>query len=703
MKEKNKINNKEIPLLKLEENEEYKKYNLLLDKTRKLFSETFSGNITKKNTNEKYEKMIIEDPYIRTFSIDNYKRKKQYLIYESLIYSYPIDMLYEKLESNNIAFDNKIDFTTLENGQIGIKIHAFGDKINEIEYFCKYYGYFISQKDNISKYEGVHNLYYILILPNFDQEIIINENLYHITKLINWERIKKNGLTPKSGCKIDNHPERIYFTNNVETFMELIQDPRFIQNNRYFGILEYKPHNINKYRFFVDPKCKNTVYTLETIHPMYINLVEIYDKQLNDYIGLENLDNIINNIKRMYISNESKLNKKIKITPNQLNILKENTQWLIDDMKEIKLPIHIIKGIKQDKTSLGNHPAFPPDDESKFVYKLLSDRYSDVINKLHHALPDFNFDDSKTKLSKLLKECYKIEKPLKSQLEMLVMNIIKKIFQIDGNDIDMTIELVDVIPDSELGIPLRPESVDDVEFDGIEELENVNECIYKRRMVNCLMQGISNRIIHLNELYAKDIILMNDNLFPLYKKIIALNEYNLFNENPNILNENEVMNGSTSQVIVKTYDKSVITVKGINFLSLLYESIRAVLDLISFNGLPEDKKQAMYVIKKSDFRLAGKWDELFGIPLWFKIENKLQDNMNITTIPYLFYEIVINENFNNLLMNVFAGTKQGTTQLTSLYDNIQYNIEKELFDMELEEKRKSISNDDNKYFNIDDL
>ena len=38
-----------------------------------------------------------------------------------------------------------------------------------------------------------------------------------------------------------------------------------------------------------------------------------------------------------------------------------------------KLPKHIIKSILSNKTSLGDHPALPPDEEEKFLLYLLDD------------------------------------------------------------------------------------------------------------------------------------------------------------------------------------------------------------------------------------------------------------------------------------------------------------------------------------------
>ena len=36
------------------------------------------------------------------------------------------------------------------------------------------------------------------------------------------------------------------------------------------------------------------------------------------------------------------------------------------------LPKHIIKAVMSNDTSLGEHPAFPPEDEEKFIIKVLT-------------------------------------------------------------------------------------------------------------------------------------------------------------------------------------------------------------------------------------------------------------------------------------------------------------------------------------------
>ena len=59
------------------------------------------------------------------------------------------------------------------------------------------------------------------------------------------------------------------------------------------------------------------------------------------------------------------------------------------------LPKYIFQAVSQNKTSLGDNPAFPPEDESKFLCHLLSKKYS----QLKQEIGDLTTDELKLKLS----------------------------------------------------------------------------------------------------------------------------------------------------------------------------------------------------------------------------------------------------------------------------------------------------------------
>jgi putative nucleotidyltransferase with HDIG domain len=459
--------------------------------------------------------------------------------------------------------------------------------------------------------------------------------------------------------------------------------------------------NISKYILRIDILTpSNPKYSkIETIKEIIdfckdLNIpLYIYDKRSNFNSGNDKtINNIIGtNYEDLPMDEGKTTTKKIILSEAQIKSLR--------DYYKNGLPNIVRKGIYDKKTSLGDNPCFPPETDEKIEIKLLTKAYEQILSELNKIYKDTTptIEEAKNILSKLLNEVYDLEKGIKPHLEKVVLNIIQNIFEIDTKDVDLTVSLVDRITSDDIKLPLQPESTDDVEFDTIEDLSNTNDDVYKRRVVNCLMNGIASKYLTLTEFWINNIYKINPDLIPLYKKIYVLNNYINFNDDANIYNENKMTQGSTSNVVVKSYDRSVIDVKAINFVALLYESVRAILDLISFNGLPQDRKKIKFVLKKADFLLANKWDERFGQAMWSIIESKLdKDNFDNKLIPYLFYEIIskpVND-FNIMLQNIFANTKQGRIELQSLVDGIQYKLDKENFDQELDDKRQEIITDD---------
>jgi len=54
------------------------------------------------------------------------------------------------------------------------------------------------------------------IEPKYDYEVDIPNILYHTSPIKFKHKILKNGLSPRSGNKLTNHPERIYLLNDIE-------------------------------------------------------------------------------------------------------------------------------------------------------------------------------------------------------------------------------------------------------------------------------------------------------------------------------------------------------------------------------------------------------------------------------------------------------------------------------------------------------
>jgi hypothetical protein len=82
-------------------------------------------------------------------------------------------------------------------------------------------GYFISKltingQEWIKEYNDVTKPIAFILEAKYDYEVKIPKTLYHASPIRFKDKILKSGLTPKSGNKISNHPERIYLTDNLE-------------------------------------------------------------------------------------------------------------------------------------------------------------------------------------------------------------------------------------------------------------------------------------------------------------------------------------------------------------------------------------------------------------------------------------------------------------------------------------------------------
>ena len=124
----------------------------------------------------------------------------EYQISEGLIKTYPIQpsvaILKRKFPSCNISID--IDGEIIINGNL--------DK-EKIKILSTTLGYLVSREDDN----------FIELEPKYDREIENIQNIiYHSTLKRHLKKIKKLGLIPKSKNKLSNHPDRIYFSLNIE-------------------------------------------------------------------------------------------------------------------------------------------------------------------------------------------------------------------------------------------------------------------------------------------------------------------------------------------------------------------------------------------------------------------------------------------------------------------------------------------------------
>lgn len=335
----------------------------------------------------------------------------------------------------------------------------------------------------------------------------------------------------------------------------------------------------------------------------------------------------------------------------------------------ISVAKNILKAINKNETSLGDHPALPPDDESKFLTKIVEQEFSyqigaadvDSIEKIKNVLPS------------MVTSCKKKEEANRNALENLCIETVNKIMPIPDDTLNIEASLVDKIDiDNER---LIPEETSDFSFESINDMKYLTDEIYKRRMLNCLISGASTRYTFKPDFFLTDLYKINPELPYLYEQIMRYNEILLYSENDNITNEDSTDAGCVNIYIETEMNKVRVQSEGIIFPVLLAETIKGLLELAVSHGLPQDMKKADYVLKKADFKLAENWDLRLGMPLWDRIE-KAFDNIDVNIddvgLNFFFMQLSMLEpsEFNSFLQEVFLGTKEGMDRLFKMINNI---------------------------------
>lgn len=370
-----------------------------------------------------------------------------------------------------------------------------------------------------------------------------------------------------------------------------------------------------------------------------------------------------------------------------------------------KLPKHIIKSILTNKTSLGEHPSFPPDEEEKFLLYLLEDYYTELCG----SIDTNDIEVIKQDLQKLITQCKKLESNNINALEKLCENVLNEIFEIPEDTINITCKLVNSVDVSQQRI--LPEKTKDFTFDDIDDMSYLTQEIYKRRMLNALVVGAAMFYSNHIDFYVQDLFKINPELPSIYKKILDLNAKLLYLQKDTLDMKYTTDAGKVDVELTTNGGKVSVKSEGIIFPILLEETIKGILEVAISHGLPEDKKKAEYVTKKADFKLAENWDMRLGVPLWLSITSLL-DELDIDIIDngminFFLFEIsqMKCEEFNKFLQNVFRHTNKGKTDLENIALNIIHEKEMDDFNefMHQQNSKNTQLNDEDDYFTGEEL
>jgi len=368
-----------------------------------------------------------------------------------------------------------------------------------------------------------------------------------------------------------------------------------------------------------------------------------------------------------------------------------------------ELPDDIRQQLKNNDTSLGSSPAFPDEYGDSFDTKLTLKRFEETKKMLERIGKIEGCDSIENALPMLIEKCKKIEEPIKANLEKIAYNFIVEHFNVPEGSINFSTELKDNIEG--IGMNVRVQSEDtDFEFENSVHKKELNDDIRKRRVINALMTGAALRISSNIKLYIAEIYDLEPKLPDLYRKILALNDYLLFTNINDVPEDKTNQLGMSKITIGNEETKSEVVVEACIFPILIYEEVRAFLELSAAHGLPMKKEEANYVMSKADYLQAEPWDMRLGPAMWDKLSDMMGD-VDSKLIPYVFMEIckLKPSKFNLLMQEVLSGTKKGHRVIQNIVQYCTENYEYDDFQNRMKKMNADIAIINDEYIRPEEL
>lgn len=344
------------------------------------------------------------------------------------------------------------------------------------------------------------------------------------------------------------------------------------------------------------------------------------------------------------------MGKRIYITEEVAAELSEMISPLTD------LPQDIKNVLRNHKTSLGMHPAFPPEEEISFDMLITQERFEESVAKVKTV----NIDNYQPKfiekhLQNLINKCKEIENNFKTKLENICYNFVIDLFQVPEGLVAFDCQLVENVDSDKAPVS----SKETIEFDNIKQRSRLHDAVYKRRIINAIITGGALRLSWIDKRLIGEIYELNPELPSLYRDIVILNEYLLFTKNNmGISEENKKQSGISYLTIGDENTKNKVMVQAEIFPILLYESIRGFLEMFAAYGLPSSKQECGYVMSKADFINAEPWDMRIGPELWDYLMDAF-DNPETQDLPMILTILFSQhtDKFNEILQEIFGKTK----------------------------------------------
>jgi hypothetical protein len=389
---------------------------------------------------------------------------------------------------------------------------------------------------------------------------------------------------------------------------------------------------------------------------------------------------------------------KVKTNHNNLN----EARISYDDKHSERMAPELELALRRRKHSLGEHPAFPEGDEQNFEEKIMGERFKDVVKNAKKYFDTESIDPNMIKLTQLplLKDCMVTERSNRKELEELAIKMIREEFDIPEEDVEITAELVDSISLEGTKKNPKPIPVEGMEFNTHKDLVNANKEVYKRRLLNAMIQGAAKKNHHMFHMVDDELSDMNPRLPNLYSKTMAAADYMYY-----IIDKMET--GIPGGVVRVEFpkaegDKPKIHAQALIFPVLIHELAKGAMELLSSHGLPEDEQVQKYVIGKADFLAAEPWDMRLGPALWERFTKLIDpEDFNLKHHVYMELASLPVDEFNDKMKEIFAGTAQGKEIISGIVADVKKDMKQDDFNEAINSRRQTF--EDTQYLDSDGI
>jgi hypothetical protein len=293
-----------------------------------------------------------------------------------------------------------------------------------------------------------------------------------------------------------------------------------------------------------------------------------------------------------------------------------------------------------------------------------------------------------------------MEQPVKKQLEKLAINLVldqpefRKFrepyeagqFKIDAQLGPAKLERAQTAPEEAPEMPegeppneAAEEGDVEAEAAAMKRMQDFNPEIEKRKVINAMIHGGAVSKNYAYQMIAPELNAINPALLNLYGVSMAGSELGYFatpDQMAKMAMQHPEMQGGSSEVDFEEEDVPVVRARGMIFPMLVQEITKGLLELVSYEGLPEDPKMAKEVIDKTDFVDQESWAMIMGRGLWMRFVQALGgDEDEITMHLYNRMVQLPAPKFNQIMKTVQGGGPNAKEVLKRLAQDVRMDME----------------------------